>query len=76
MKGLPPGGERRDPQRLDRRKTPALTGHLELLARMSGHLAVTLNIEDTIEKALELITRYINAEAGSLFLLEDNGLRP
>jgi sigma-B regulation protein RsbU (phosphoserine phosphatase) len=75
MKGLPPGGERRDPHRLDRRKTPALTGHLELLARMSGHLAVTLNIEDTIEKALELITRYINAEAGSLFLLEDNGLR-
>jgi sigma-B regulation protein RsbU (phosphoserine phosphatase) len=75
MKGLPPGGERRDPHRVDRRKTPALTGHLELLAKMSGHLAVTLNIEDTIEKALELITKYVNAEAGSLFLLEDNGLR-
>jgi sigma-B regulation protein RsbU (phosphoserine phosphatase) len=75
MKGLPPDIERRDPHRLDRRKTPALAGHLELLAKMSGHLAVTLNIEDTIEKALELITRYVNAEAGSLFLLEDNGLR-
>jgi sigma-B regulation protein RsbU (phosphoserine phosphatase) len=75
MKGLPPGGERRDPHRIDRRKTPALAGHLELLAKMSGHLAVTLNIEDTIEKALDLITRYVNAEAGSLFLLDDNGLR-
>jgi sigma-B regulation protein RsbU (phosphoserine phosphatase) len=75
MKGLPPGGERRDPYKLDRRKSPALTGHLELLAKMSGHLAVTLNIEDTIEKALELITKYVDAEAGSLFLLEDDGLR-
>ncbi len=75
MKSLPPGGERRDPNRLDRRKSPALAGHLELLAKMSGHLAVTLNIEDTIQKALELITKYVNAEAGSLFLLEDNGLR-
>jgi sigma-B regulation protein RsbU (phosphoserine phosphatase) len=75
MKGLPPGGERRDLQRLDRRKTPALAGHLELLAKMSGHLAVTLNIEETIEKALELITTYVRAEAGSLFLLEDNGLQ-
>jgi sigma-B regulation protein RsbU (phosphoserine phosphatase) len=75
MKGLPPGGDRRDPHRTDRRRTPALTGHLELLAKMSGHLAVTLNIEDTIEKALELITKYVNAEAGSLFLLDDDGLR-
>jgi sigma-B regulation protein RsbU (phosphoserine phosphatase) len=75
MKDLPPGGERRDPQRFDRRKTPALTSHLELLAKMSGHLAVTLNIEDTIEKALELITKYVHAEAGSLFLLEDDGMR-
>ena len=74
MKNLPPGGDRRDPHRLDRRKAPALTGHLELLAKMSGHLAVTLNIEDTIEKALELITKYVNAEAGSLFLLGDDGL--
>jgi len=75
MKGLPPEGERRNLTRLDRRKPPALSGHLELLSKMSGHLAVTLNIEDTIEKALELITRYVNAEAGSLFLLENGGLR-
>jgi len=73
MSDIPPGGDRRDPGRIDRRSSPALKGHLELLARMSGHLAVTLNIEDTIQKALELIVSYVNAEAGSLFLLDDNG---
>jgi sigma-B regulation protein RsbU (phosphoserine phosphatase) len=68
-----PDGDRRDPDRIDRRSSPALKGHLELLAKMSGHLAVTLNIEDTIHKALELIVGYVNAEAGSLFLLDENG---
>ncbi|MEN8108572.1 MAG: SpoIIE family protein phosphatase [Pseudomonadota bacterium] len=72
MSGIPPGGDRRNPKRVDRRSNPALSGQLELLARMSGHLAVTLNIEDTIQKALELIANYVNAEAGSLFLLEND----
>lgn len=75
MSGTPPGGDRRDPDRLDRRKQPALSGHLELLSRMSGHLAVTPNIEDTIQKALDLIVHFVKAEAGSLFLLEDNAAR-
>jgi sigma-B regulation protein RsbU (phosphoserine phosphatase) len=70
MGDIPPKGERRDPARLDRRSSPALSGHLELLARMSGHLAVTTDIEETIQKALDLIIRYVGAEAGSLFLLE------
>ena len=73
MKGIPPDGDRRDSGLIDRRSNPALKGHLELLARMSGHLAVTLNIEDTIQKALELIASYVNAEAGSLFLLDGSG---
>ena len=73
MTGIPPGSDRRDPERVDRRSSPALKGHLELLAKMSGHLAVTLNIDDTIHKALELIVGYVNAEAGSLFLLDENG---
>jgi len=75
MSKLPPGGDRRDPERFDRRKHPPLSGHLELLAKMSGHLAVTLNIEETIQKALELIVKFVKAEAGSLFLLEDNATR-
>ncbi len=70
MGDIPPKGERRDPARQDRRSSPALSGHLELLARMSGHFAVTTDIEETIQKALDLIIRYVGAEAGSLFLLE------
>ena len=73
MSGIPPGGDRRDPKRVDRRRNPALKGHLELLARMSGHLAVTIDIQDTIQKAVELIASYVNAEAGSLFLLNEDG---
>ena len=75
MSDIPPDGDRRDPNRVDRRKHPALSGHLELLSRMSGYLAVTLNIEETIQKALELVVRFIQAEAGSLFLLENNASR-
>lgn len=75
MSGIPPGDDRRDPDRIDRRKHPALSGHLELLSRMSGHLAVTLNIDDTIQKALGLIVHFVKAEAGSMFLLEDNATR-
>ena len=75
MSGTPPGGDRRDPDRLDRRKQLALSGHLELLSRMSGHLAVTPNIEETTRKALDLIVRFVKAEAGSLFILENDTTR-
>lgn len=70
MKSIPPGGDRRNPNRVDRRKSPPLSGHLELLSKMSGHLTVTLNIEDTIRKALELIVRFVQAEGGALFMLQ------
>jgi sigma-B regulation protein RsbU (phosphoserine phosphatase) len=70
MDNMPPGGDRRDPNRIDRRQHPALAGHLELLATMSSHLAVTINIKETMQKALDLVVEYINAEAGSLFILE------
>ena len=32
MSSTPPGGDRRDARRIDRRSKPALKGHLELLA--------------------------------------------
>jgi sigma-B regulation protein RsbU (phosphoserine phosphatase) len=73
MNGFPPGGDRRNPDRIDRRQNPALSGHLELLAKMSSHLAVSLNIDETVKKALDLIVHYVNAEAGSMFILENNG---
>jgi sigma-B regulation protein RsbU (phosphoserine phosphatase) len=75
MNSIPPGGDRRNPQRFDRRKSAQASGHLELLSKMSGHLAVTLNIEDTIQKALDLIVQFVKAEGGALFLLQDRGNR-
>ena len=66
----PPGSDRRNPNQNDRRKNPALSGHLELLAKMSSHLAVSVNIQETIQKALDLIVGYVKAEAGSMFILE------
>jgi sigma-B regulation protein RsbU (phosphoserine phosphatase) len=47
------------------------SGHLELLSKMSGHLAVTLNLDETIQKALDLIVKFVQAEGGALFLLEE-----
>jgi sigma-B regulation protein RsbU (phosphoserine phosphatase) len=71
MANIPPGGERRKSQSFDRRKATAASGHLELLSKMSGHLAVTLNLEETIQKALDLIVKFVQAEGGALFLLEE-----
>jgi sigma-B regulation protein RsbU (phosphoserine phosphatase) len=71
MTSIPSGGDRRNPNRFDRRKTLPISGHLELLSKMSGHLAVTLNIEETIQKALDLIVQFVQAEGGALFLLDN-----
>ena len=71
MSNTSPGKERRDPKRFDRRKSTNVSGHLELLSKMSGHLAVTLNIEETIQKALDLIVQFVKAEGGALFMLND-----
>jgi sigma-B regulation protein RsbU (phosphoserine phosphatase) len=75
MNSIPPGGDRRNPHRFDRRKSAQVSNHLELLSKMSGHLAVTLNIEDTIQKALDLIVQFVKAEGGALFMLADRGSR-
>jgi sigma-B regulation protein RsbU (phosphoserine phosphatase) len=71
MANIPPGGDRRSPLAFDRRKTAMVSTHLELLSKMSGHLAVTLNLEETIQKALDLIVKFVQAEGGALFLLEE-----
>jgi len=71
MNNTSPDKDRRDPRRFDRRKSTNVSGHLELLSKMSGHLAVTLNIEETIQKALDLIVQFVKAEGGALFLIND-----
>jgi len=67
-----PEDERRSRSRLDRRKDLAISGHLELLSKMSGHLAGSLDTDETIQKALDLIVKFVKAEGGSLFMLEEN----
>jgi sigma-B regulation protein RsbU (phosphoserine phosphatase) len=73
MSDTPSGKDRRDPRRFDRRKSGNISSHLDLLSKMSGHLAVTQNIEETIQKALDLIVQFVKAEGGALFLLDDRG---
>jgi sigma-B regulation protein RsbU (phosphoserine phosphatase) len=73
MKNIPPGNDRRNPNRTDRRKAIGASGHLELLSKMSAHLAVTLDIEATIQKALSLIVQFVKAEGGALFLMNEQG---
>ncbi len=50
-----------------------ISDHLELLADMSLDFASSLNIEDTLMRALTRITRHLGAAAGALFLLDDSG---
>jgi sigma-B regulation protein RsbU (phosphoserine phosphatase) len=71
MANTPPGNDRRNPHVFDRRKSTTVSGHLELLSKMSGHLAVTLNLDETIQKALDLIVKFVRAEGGALFILEE-----
>ncbi len=44
---------------------------LDLLASVSQAFASSLNLEETMSNAVNLITRYMHAEAASLFLLEN-----
>ncbi len=45
---------------------------VELLSEMSRDFAASMDIVETLRKALARITSYLDAEAGSLFLLEND----
>lgn len=49
------------------------SNQLELLAFMGREFASTLDISSTLNRALDRITRYVGAEGGALFLLENGG---
>jgi len=51
----------------------AISDHFELLAVMGRDFAATLDIEDTVARALARITRHLNAAGGALFLLDEDG---
>ncbi|MDA0821966.1 MAG: SpoIIE family protein phosphatase [Proteobacteria bacterium] len=44
-----------------------------LLADVTQEFASSLNIEETLQKAIDQIIVYLNAEAASIFLVEENG---
>ncbi len=50
-----------------------LAGPFELLAEMTQDFADSLDIEETLSRALARIAGHLGAEAGSLWLLEDEG---
>lgn len=47
--------------------------HLELLAEMGRDFASSLDLEETLTRAVERITGYVDAEAGALFMLSPDG---
>jgi len=49
-----------------------LERHLALLARMSQEFATSLDIEDTLNNAIVQMMDYLDAEAASIFLLDNN----
>ena len=57
---------------LSRQQDGQLERHLALLARMSQEFATSLDIEDTLNNAIIQMMDYMDAEAASIFLLENN----
>lgn len=60
-------------QLLDEERDGRLERHLALLARMSQEFASSLDIDETLDNAIAQMLVYMNAEAASIFLLENDG---
>ena len=50
-----------------------ISDHLELLADMGQDFAASLDIEKTLMRAIDRITRHVGAAGGALFLLDEAG---
>ena len=61
-------------QRLVGQAAPAEAGNLYLLAELSQEFALSLDVEETLQNAVATIIRFLDAEAASVFLLEDGEL--
>lgn len=59
-------------QLLERERDGRMERHLALLARMSQEFASSLHLDDTLNNAIEQMMVYMNAEAASIFLLENH----
>jgi phosphoserine phosphatase RsbU/P len=56
----------------DRREGHSLEEQLELLADVTQSFASSLEIEETLNNAIEKFMEYLHAEAASIFMLESN----
>jgi sigma-B regulation protein RsbU (phosphoserine phosphatase) len=57
---------------LEQERDGRMERQLALLARMSQEFASSLDIDDTLDNAIEQMLVYMNAEAASIFLLEND----
>ena len=57
---------------LEQERDGQLDRHLALLARMTQEFTTSLDIEETLNNAIEQMMVYMNAEAASIFLLEND----
>ena len=48
-------------------------GPVELIARLIHEFVATMDLDATLRRAVALVTDHVGAEAGSLFLLDENG---
>lgn len=58
---------------LDRDQEYTLDDQLQLLAEIAQSFASSLNIQETLNNAINKFLQYMDAEAASIFLLEDEG---
>lgn len=61
-----------EPKKTGMQAESSLAGPLALMADMSRDFASSLDIEETLRRALARISDHVGAEGGALFLLEDN----
>ena len=57
----------------ERHESHSLEEQLELLAEIAQGFSSSLDISQTLKNAIEQFMEYMNAEAASIFLLENNG---
>lgn len=68
-------GARKTVEELLARHGETVSDHLELLALMGAEFTSSRDLGATLAKAVERITRYLDAEGGAMFLLDEDGAR-
>ena len=54
-----------------KKEEPKLNEDLAVISRMNQEFAISLDLNETLKTALELIVKRINAQAANIFLIEE-----